>query len=124
MGQETSLKELLQGMTPDSVELMRGTVTQASPLKIQMEGDPKHIITDRITVVPRHLTNYTTTCTINWVSDNRSGGSGYDAFASHNHGITGTKPITINNALVVGDVVYVLSLNKGKLYYILDRISS
>lgn len=124
MGNEASLKELFQGMSPSSAELLRGTVIQVSPLKIQMENDPMHIITDRITIVPRHLTNYTTTCTINWVSDYRSGGSGDAAFASHNHGITGTKTITINNALIKGDVVHVLALNKGKLYYVLDRIGS
>lgn len=121
-GNNMSLKGIFQGMIPADAELMQGTVISASPLKIQMTNDEKLIINERITVVPRHLSNYKTTCTIDWASEYKSGGSGDASFSSHNHGIIGTKPITINNALKVGEAVYVLSLNNGKLYYVLDRV--
>lgn len=120
--QSTSLKQIFQGMIPADAEIMQGNVIAVSPLKIQMVNDEKLIINERITVVPRHLSNYDTTCTIEWASDYKSGGSGDASFSSHNHGITGTKPIRINNALKVGEAVYVLSLNNGKLYYVLDRV--
>ena len=118
----TSLKELFQGMQTDSAELMQGTVTQISPIKIQMANDEKLIINSRITIVPWHLTNYTTTCTIDWSTESKSGGSGESSYASHSHDVSGTKSITINNALEVGDTVYVLSINNGKLYIVLDRV--
>lgn len=120
--EKTSLKQLIQGMTADGVSVIQGKVISTSPLKVQAVNDEKLIIYQNSLFVPRHLTNYSTTCTINWASDNKSGGSGQAAFASHNHGITGTKPITINNALQVGETVHLLSLNHGKQYYILDRV--
>lgn len=117
-----SLKGLFQGMMPADAEIMQGNVISASPLKIQMVNDEKLIINERITVVPWHLSNYTTTCTIDWNTENKSGGSGDASFSSHRHEIVGTKQITVNNALKVGEAVYVLSLNNGKLYYVLDRV--
>ena len=71
------------------------------------------VINSRITVVPWHLTNYTTTCTVNWTSGESD---------DHTHSVSGTKSITINNALAKGDEVYVLSINNGKLYIVLDRV--
>lgn len=45
---------------------------------------------------------------------------------SHSHGITSLTvagaTMTINNALTVGESVYLLSFNSGKQYYILDRV--
>lgn len=117
-----SLKGLFQGMMPADAEIMQGNVISVSPLKIQMVNDEKLIINERITVVPWHLSNYTTTCTINWNTENKSVGSGDASFSSHCHEIVGTKKITVNNALKVGEAVYVLSLNNGKLYYVLDRV--
>lgn len=117
-----SLKGLFQGMMPADAEIMQGNVISVSPLKIQMVNDEKLIINERITVVPWHLSNYTTTCTIDWNTENKSGGSGDASFSSHRHEIVGTKQITVNNALKVGEAVYVLSLNNGKLYYVLDRV--
>ena len=121
---KTSLKQLFQTLSSDSGEVMQGIVTSVSPLRIQMVNDEKLIITDRITIVPWHLTNYTTTCTITWKTENKSGGAGEAAFSSHNHDIIGTKNITINNALKVGEKVYVLALNNKKKYFILDRVVS
>ena len=121
-GNETSLKQLFQGLSGDTGEIMQGTVISTGPLRIRMENDEKLVITDRITIVPRHLTNYTTTCTISWSTESKSGGAGEAAFASHSHGVAGTKSITINNALQVGEKVFVLALSNGKKYYILDRV--
>lgn len=136
MADETSLKGIIQGMMFDSAELMQGTVISASPLKIQMANDEKLIINERITVVPRHLSDYTTTATytvgdgsLNSVTTTSGAHSGHTSGdGTHYHPLstfTLTKgTITVYNALKTGEKVYVLSLNRGKLYYVLDRVVS
>lgn len=146
--QSKSLKNLIQGMVQGEAELMQGTVISDSPLKVQMINDEKLIINERIMVVPRHLSDYTTIASFT-VDDGKldsvTTGSGehhhdgglhgehISGNGSHTHdGGTHSHPlssftltkgtITVYNALKVGEIVYVLSLNKGKLYYILDRV--
>ena len=140
MEKELSLKELFQGMNKGDAELMLGTVTQAKPLRITMENDEKLVITDRITVVPRHLTDYETTATFELGTGSitsytegdgkhsHSGcgfGSGHSGDGTHTHHLVSFKlakgTITVHNALKAGEKVHVLSLCKGKLYYVLDR---
>ena len=143
-----SLKGSFQGMMPANAEIMQGNVISVSPLKIQMVNDEKLIINERITVVPRHLSDYTTEATFTVGkgtltsvtttsgSHQHSGGThgGHDGGnGSHEHvGGTHSHPLstytldhgtlTVWNALKVGEMVYVLSLNNGKLYYVLDRV--
>lgn len=104
-GNETSLKQLFQSMIPDGDELLEGTVIQIDPIKIQMTGDDKLIISDRITIVPWHLTDYKTCVTCLKMD------------GSH------TEPIVVHNALRKGDKLHILALNHGKLYYVMDRVS-
>lgn len=119
---ETSLKQIIQGMAGDGIQLLQGVVKSTAPLKIQMVNDDKHTIGPNITVVPWHLTDYQTEITtVEWATENRSGGSGAAAYESHNHAILGRKKIIVHNALKVGDTVHVLALNHGKQYYVLDR---
>ncbi len=134
-GNETSLKQLFQGMIPEGDEIMEGTVIQTGPLKIQMVNDEKLIINERITIVPWHLTDYTTTADIlkdegtldshTFVDGAHGGHQGGDG--THvNHLETfnlykGT--IKVYNALKKGERVHVLALNHGKLYYVLDRVA-
>jgi len=132
-GSETSLKQLFQSMQPVDVELMQGTVIQASPLKIQMVNDEKLIINERITIVPRHLTDYTTTATytvgkgtLNAATTVSGSHGGHDSGnGTHSHPLASFTlsggTLTVHNALKKGEKVHVLSLNKGKLYYVLDR---
>ena len=143
-----SLKGIFQGMMPANAEIMQGNVISVSPLKIQMVNDEKLIINERIRVVPRHLSDYTTEATFTVGkgtltsvtttsgSHQHSGGThgGHDGGnGSHEHvGGTHSHPLstytldhgtlTVWNALKVGEMVYVLSLNNGKLYYVLDRV--
>ena len=98
----TSLKELFQGMIPDFSEVLRGRVISNNPLQIQVLGDDKLILRSNIICLPRHLSDYTTSCDITL-------GNGVGA------------TIKIYNALKVGETVFILSFNKGKKYYILDR---
>lgn len=121
--EKTSIKQLFQGMVGDGAEVLQGIVKSASPLKIQIVNDEKLTIGPNITYVPWHLTDYTTEVTVEWRTENASGGSGDAAYASHNHAIVGRKKIIVHNALKVGDKVHVLSFNHGKQYFVLDRVS-
>lgn len=134
-GNETSLKQLFQGMIPEGDEIMEGTVIQTGPLKIQMVNDEKLIINERITIVPWHLTDYTTTADIlkdagtldsHTFQDGAHGGHKGGDGTHVNHLKTynlykGT--IKVYNALKKGERVHVLALNHGKLYYVLDRVA-
>lgn len=130
-GNNMSLKGIFQGMIPADAELMQGTVISTSPLKIQMTNDEKLIINERITVVPRHLSDYVTEATFTvdggtLASVTTESGSHQHSGGTHSHPLAtftlshGT--LTVYNSLKVGEVVYVLSLNNGKLYYVLDRV--
>ena len=121
VNEKTSLKGMFQGLAGEGVEVLQGIVKSASPLKIQIVNDEKLVIGPNITYVPRHLTDYTTEVTVNWTTETASGGSGEAAYASHKHGITGRKTITVHNALKAGERVHILSFNHGKQYYVLDR---
>lgn len=135
-GNETSIKQLFQSLVPKDLELLQGTVIAASPLKIQIANDEKLILNERITIVPRHLTDYKATATLaksdgsldsQTFQDGEHGGhlAGTGAHVNRLSTFTLTRgELTVYNALKVGETVHVLSLNSGKLYYILDRVAS
>lgn len=86
--EETSIKEMIQNMAQSvaGIDLLQGTVTQASPLKIQVAGDDKLIITETNTIVPRSLTDYTVTADISGGSVSGATGSA----GSHGHAVSAT----------------------------------
>lgn len=149
-GEQTSLKGLFQGMIPESVNVVMGKVVSASPLKIQVVNDDKLLLSENLICVPRHLSDYTTTCDISLGSGSinsvtqRDGthphgpsgehgghesGSGShshpDGEGAHTHSLStfniSGATIKVHNALKVGETVYLLSFNEGKKYYVLDR---
>jgi hypothetical protein len=101
-------------------DLRFGTVTSTSPLKVQVTN--RFTIPESLLIVPKHLTDYKVDVEIDWSTETKSGGSDYSAFASHNHAVTGTKTMTVKNALKVGDKVALLRKTGGQSYFILDRI--
>lgn len=133
-GNETSLKQVMQRMFPDGPEIMQGTVISERPLKIQMDGDSKLIINERVAIVPWHLTDYTTKMTYKLdmgsldsetYNDGEHGGhvGGDGTHVNHLKTFNLYKgTMTVHNALKKGDKVHVLALNNGKVYYILDRV--
>lgn len=132
-GSETSLKQLFQSMVPGGPELMEGTVIQTRPLKIQVTNDEKLIINERVTIVPWHLTDYTTRATYRKADGTLDSWTKNDG--SHDDPIGGIHVhygenfnlykgiIIVHNALRKGDKLHILSLNHGKLYYVLDRVA-
>ncbi len=102
-----------------------GVVTSASPLKILVEQ--KMELTAAQLVLCRNVTNYTTTVTVtvegvDWLTEEKGGGSGDSAFEKHNHNIKGTKSIIINNALKAGEKVVLIRKKGGQEYLVLDRV--
>ena len=100
-----------------------GEVLSASPLKINVEQ--KMILGEAQLILSRNVTDFKTTITtVNWSTDNKSGGSGDSSFASHNHGITGKKEITVHNSLVVGDAVILIRQQEGQKFIVWDRVGT
>ena len=87
-----------------TVEVMQGTVISKSPLKVQMDNDENLITSDRITVVPKHLTKQTYKVKL------KTGDKTYK----------GT--VDVDNSLDTGDKVHVLALSDQKVYFLLDRV--
>lgn len=135
-GNETSLKQLFQGLVVEGIEFLQGTVISASPLKIQIANDEKLIINERITIVPWHLTDYTTKATFAKDAGSLDSQTFQDGAHGGHVGGTGSHinrldtftltrgTLTVYNALKVGEKVHVLALNHGKKYYVLDRVAS
>lgn len=144
----TSLKQMLQSMMGDGPQVLIGTVKGVNPLKIQIEGDEKLVIGGSNTIIPWHLTDYTTKATYELDAgeiDSETEGDGshchsggehgghYGGDGRHTHGKDGEHlhhlvtftltqgTLTVHNALKVGETVYVLSINNGKRYFVLDR---
>ena len=100
--------------------LRYGTVVSVSPLAVKVT----ELLTlpQSVLVVPQSLTDYEVEVTVDWTTENKSGGSGDSSFSSHNHGISGKKKMKIHNALKIGDKVALIRQTGGQSYFILDRI--
>ncbi len=143
--EKTSLKQLFQGMIKDDVEVLRGIVKSVNPLKIQIEGDEKLTIGENITYIPWHLTDYKTELSFDDPVIRNNIHVGHRVPESHATLIeypdtpveTSKKvilkgeisfdektkhKITVYNSLKVGEEVYILGFNRGKQYYVLDRV--
>lgn len=101
-------------------DIRLGTVTSVSPLKIRVTA--QLILPESLITVPEHLTNYTVNVSLNWDTSSVGGGEEEASFASHSHDVSGTKTMTIRNALKVGDRVALLRKQGGQSYYVLDRV--
>ncbi len=158
-----SLKSMLQATFRTNDTIVEARVISASPLKVQATNDAKLILSEASLIVPRNLTDYTTTATFALDKGNidsetegdgrhchgssgaheHSGGThgGHDAGngshghdgGAHTHSNEGPHDhrlvsftltrgtITVYNALKVDEIIYMLPVNNGKKYFILDR---
>jgi hypothetical protein len=110
-------------------DLRYGTVVSTNPLSVRVTADftiPKSLL-----VVPQHLTKYTVSMTMSGstgepvLSDEEGGSGGGSTGAElppHTHSIGGTRTITINNALRVGDKVVLIRKSGGNSYLVFDRV--
>ncbi len=128
LGNATSLKEAIQRMAKVGVpELLEGTVISEKPLKIQIANDSKLIISEAITVVPRHLTEYKTTLDISFSGDTTLN-STTEVNSMHSHRLKDfnifNAELTVHNELKKGERVHILALNNGKKFYVMDRVKA
>lgn len=92
-------------------DLRFGKVTSTTPLKVQVTN--QFTIPESLLIVPQHLTNYSITVDVDWITDDEGG---------HSHKIEGDRTMMIYGALKVGDKVALLRKTGGQSYFILDRI--
>ena len=125
MQEPTSIKQIFQQMTPEFTNVVKGLVRSADPLQIQLINDDKMVLTRNVVCLPKHLSDYTVK-----VSSTQSTPPTPDpADPVPEEGEAPAPPtatdteaeMTVHNALQTGEVVYLLSFNAGKAYYILDR---
>lgn len=113
--------EAIENSAP--TEIVFGKVTQVNPVEIYV--DANFILKEEFgqLKLSRAVTDYETEITpLAWETENKSGGSNYDSFASHNHSINGRKRVIIHNSLVIDDTVILLRMQGGQTYLVLDKI--
>ena len=131
------INELVKAVKQAAVEAVRaeapvavcyGTVTSASPLKIQVDQkktltDPQLILTDNVRDFNVEMSTIEGTGKSlgPHYTEDESGGSGYPAFAAHKHRYQGRKKWRVHNALKVGEKVILLRCDGGQKYIVLDR---
>lgn len=97
-----------------------GKVITIDPLSIQIEQ--KLTLPAEFFKLTKAVTDHYVDMTVNHVTEDRAGGSGDPAFASHNHDYTGRKKIIIHNGLQVDEEVILLQVQGGQRYIVLDRV--
>jgi len=98
-----------------------GTVLTTNPLSIQIEQ--QEILQEGFLWLTDAVRDYEVDIEVNHVTENRAGGSGDPAFASHNHDYQGRKKIIVYNGLHVGEQVYMLQKQGGQSFVILGRVT-
>ena len=103
-------------------DIVFGKVIGTSPIKIKV--NQKLILTSAQLVLSRNVTDYEVEMEpipSHW-TESTSGGSGDNAFASHQHEYKGKKKFKVYNALKNGEEVILIQMSGGQKYIIVDRI--
>ena len=119
---ETIKKAALEAVEASKpVKHLFGEVINISPLQIKV--DQKMTLESEQLILTRNVKDYTVEMTVDHLTENTSGGSGYDSFASHNHAYTGRKLFTVHNGLVVGDKVLLSRMQGGQQFVVEEKIT-
>ncbi|MDY2738954.1 MAG: DUF2577 domain-containing protein [Acidaminococcus sp.] len=97
-----------------------GVVESASPLVIRI--DQRTLIKSDYLILTDLVRDFSVDITVSHTTENRAGGSGDPAFASHNHDYKGRKKIIVHNGLAVGEKVVMIRQAGGQQYIVLSRI--
>ena len=140
----TELLELMKETAIEAVSSTKpagvyfGTVTSASPLKINVEQKmtlesaqlilARNVTEHKIEMTVDHFTEYEGQHVHNYFdSDTGEGASGSANRntdpTSHRHAYKGRKTFTVHNGLVKGDKVILLRVQGGQKYVVLDRVT-
>lgn len=115
---KTIATEAMDGSKPTAITY--GTVMKINPLEIQIEQ--KLTLPAEFFKLTKAVTDYYVDVTVSHVTENRAGGSGDPAFASHDHDYSGRKKFLVHNGLQVGEEVILLQVQGGQRYIVLDRV--
>ena len=107
--------------TTKPMEIMYGIVKQINPLKVGL--NQKLILEKDDLILTDNVADLVTEITaVEWLTENKSGGSGEAAFASHNHELKGKKKVIIHNSLKAGEKVILLRVQGGQQFIVLNRV--
>jgi Protein of unknown function (DUF2577). len=101
-------------------DVIVGQVVSVAPLQIKIEQ--QGILPGEFFRLTRNVVDHYVDIEVNHVTENRQGGSGDPAFASHNHDYKGRKKIRIYNGLQKGESVFLLRCHGGQEFIIIDRV--
>lgn len=96
-----------------------GTVTSVSPLKITV--DQKKVLSSAQLLLTNNVRDFSVNMVVDHLTENKAGGSGDAAFASHQHEYKGTKKFKVLLGLKVGEKVILIRCNGGQKFLVLDR---
>lgn len=99
-----------------------GMVESTVPLVIRTEQ--QETLTEDFLILTDLVRDYDVDITVNHTTQNRSGGGGDSAFASHNHQYTGRKRITVHNGLSAGEAVILVRQAGGQEFIVLSRVNN
>lgn len=99
-----------------------GTVIKENPLEIKIDNNLILKQEDGVLKLARNVTDYEVEMTMQWTTENTSGGSGESSFESHNHGIRGKKKVTIHQGLKLNEKVILVKIQGGQSYLVWDRV--
>lgn len=99
-----------------------GMVESTAPLIIRTEQ--QETLTEDFLILTDLVRDYDVDITVNHTTQNRSGGGGDSAFASHNHQYTGRKRITVHNGLSAGEAVILVRQAGGQEFIVLSRVNN
>ncbi len=128
-------------------DMVVGQVTSISPLKVKVEN--RFELEGDFLILTKNVKDYTLEVTMNWSTESVANhthsysgstdnspvnvnGTNYNhshpysgttqGAGQHSHSMSGTKSITIHNALKVGDTVLMLRVRQGQKFVIIDKL--
>ncbi len=93
------------------VNVVIGTVTAANPLTITTEQQMP--LGKSQLILSRNVTSHTVSVNVDWNTESADG---------HTQPVQGTKTMTINNGLAVGDKVWMIREQGGQRFIVVDRV--
>ncbi len=98
-----------------------GTIVKAVPLEISV-NPAMEPLKEEVLYLTDAVRDYNVDVTIEWQTEDKSGGGGYAEFAAHKHEIKGRKAIHVHNDLQVGEKVLMLRVQHGQRFIVLSRL--
>ena len=84
--------------------------------------EQQETVTEEFLILTDAVRDYEVDITVSHVTEQRAGGSGMPAFASHDHDYKGRKKITVHNKLHVGESVILVKQAGGQEFIVLSRV--